>query len=236
MRCIPSSNFHSGRGTKAPHAFRRNPVTDILVDWLRNFGALSLTSGLMVVLIFIAAAFVFVPRTFLMLAIGGLYGFAALPLVMIGATLGSVLAFLVARYLFADMVQNWIDRHPRLRVIANAVDAEGWRIVGLLRFASPAPSSVQNYVFAVTRIGFWPYALATFFFAMPSAAFNVYIGAVGRSLMLEDASSPISMMLTLLAAACVTGTAFLIWRRARLSLHQAGLHERRAKASVDGLS
>jgi uncharacterized membrane protein YdjX (TVP38/TMEM64 family) len=207
-------------------------VSDLLIEWLRTFGALSLLPGLAVVLIFVVAAFLFIPRTFLTIAVGGLYGFSALPLVMLGGTLGSILSFLLARHLFAERVQRWIGRHPRLRVIAAAVDAEGWRIVGLLRFASPTTNSVQNYVFAVTRIGFWPYALASFVFTIPPTALYVYLGAVGRSVLLDDASSPLSMTVTVLAAVCVTGTALLIWRRVRLSVQQAELrHAERGLAA-----
>ena len=158
-------------------------MTDILVEWLRSLGALSLFSGMMVAILFAVAAFVFVPRTFLTLGVGGLYGMSVVPVIMFGATLGSVLAFLAARYFAADHVQRWIDRHPSMRMIADAVDAEGWHIVALLRFASPTPSSVQNYVFGVTRIGFWPYILASIVFTIPQTFFYVYLGSIGRSLL-----------------------------------------------------
>ena len=203
----------------------RGCVTDVLIEWLRSFGALSLFSGLMVMLLFAAAAFVFIPRTFLTLGVGGLYGLTVIPLVLIGATLGSVLAFLIARYFVAAHVQHWIDRHPSMRIIANAVDDEGWRIVALLRFASPTPSSVQNYVFGVTRIGFWPYFLASLVFTIPQTVFYVYLGSVGRSLLLGDVSSPVGGAITLMGAACLAGTAFLIWRKARASLRQAEIRQ-----------
>jgi uncharacterized membrane protein YdjX (TVP38/TMEM64 family) len=190
-------------------------VTDVLMEWLRGFGGLSLISSVAVVLLFVIAAFVFIPRTFLTLGVAGIYGFSAIPLVMIGATTGSILAFLLARYLFSDRVQRWIDRHRSLRAIANAVDAEGWRVVALLRFASPTPSSVQNYVFGITRIGFWPYALATFIFTMPQTVLYAYLGAAGRSFLVADVSSPFSQGLMLIGAGCLAATAFLIWRKAR---------------------
>jgi uncharacterized membrane protein YdjX (TVP38/TMEM64 family) len=196
-------------------------VTDILVEWLRSFGALSLFSGLMVATVFAAAAFVFVPRTFLTLGVGGLYGLPVIVPIVFGATLGSILTFLIARYVAADRVQRWIDRHPSLRVIADAVDAEGWRLVALLRFASPTPGSVQNYLFGVTRIGFWPYALASIVFTIPQTVFYVYLGSVGRSLLLDDISSPLGVIVMLTGAACLAATAFLIWRKARASLREA---------------
>ena len=204
-------------------------MTDVLVEWLRGFGALSLSSGLMVTAVFALAAFVFIPRTVLTLGVGGLYGLPVIPVIMIGAMLGSVLAFLIARYLLAAHVQRWIDRHPSMRVIADAVDEEGWRIVALLRFASPTPSSVQNYVFGVTRIGFWPYALASLAFTIPQTVFYVYLGSLGRSVLLGDVTSPLGGAVTLAGAACLAGTVFLIWRKARASLREAELRQSMGK-------
>jgi len=175
----------------------------------------------MVAAVFAAAAFVFVPRTFLTLGVGGLYGLSVIPVIVIGATLGGTLAFLMARYFFADHVQRWIDRRPSMRVIADAVDAEGWRIVALLRFASPTPSSVQNYVFGVTRIGFWPYTLASLVFIIPQTVFYVYLGSVGRSLLLGDIASPLGAFVMLAGVGCLAATAFLVWRKARASLRRA---------------
>jgi uncharacterized membrane protein YdjX (TVP38/TMEM64 family) len=200
-------------------------VTDILVEWLRGFGALSLFSGLMVAIAFAVAAFVFVPRTFLTLGVGGLYGLPAIPLIVIGSTLGSIVAFLIARHLAADQVQGWLDRHPSMRIVADAVDEEGWRIVALLRFASPTPSSVQNYLFGVTRIGFWPYAFATVVFIIPQTVLYVYLGSVGRGVLLGDVSSPLGAIVTLAAVGCLAGTLFLIWHKARASLRQAELRQ-----------
>jgi len=196
-------------------------VTDILLEWLQSFGALSLFSGLTVAFVFAAAAFVFVPRTFLTLGVGGLYGLSVIPLIVVSATAGSALAFLIARYFLADRVQRWIDYRPSMRVIADAVDAEGWRIVALLRFASPTPSSVQNYVFGITRIGFWPYTLATLVFIIPQTVFYVYLGSVGRSLLLGDIASPLGLFVTLVGVGCLVASAFLVWRKARTSLRKA---------------
>ena len=207
------------------------------MEWLRSFGALSVFSGTMVAILFAVAAFVFVPRTFLTLGVGGLYGMPVVPVIMFGATLGSVLAFLAARHFAAGYVQRWIDRRPSMRVIADAVDAEGWHLVALLRFASPTPSSVQNYVFGVTRIGFWPYLLASVVFTIPQTVFYVYLGSIGRSLLLDDMSSPLGAMVALAGALCLAATGFLIWRKARESLRQAELrHAVRAKSSVIGRS
>jgi len=159
---------------------------------------------------FAAAAFMLISRAVLTVCVGGLYGLPVIPLILIGATLGSVLAFV--RYFLADHVQRWMDRHPSMRIIADAVDEEGGRIVALLQFASPTPNSVQNCVFGLTRIGFWAYAVVSLLFTIPQTVF--YLGSVGRSVLLGDVSSPVGIAVTLTALGCLTGTAFLIWRKA----------------------
>jgi uncharacterized membrane protein YdjX (TVP38/TMEM64 family) len=114
-------------------------------------------------LIFFVASFVLIPRTFLCLGAGASFGLSAILIILPSTMLGGMLAFLLARYLLAERVQVYIGRRPRLLRVAAAVDQEGWRIVALLRFASPVPNSIQNYVFGLTRIGFLPFAITTFF-------------------------------------------------------------------------
>lgn len=193
-------------------------MTDQFIAWLQGLGALSLTSGLILALAFVVAAFVFFPRTFLCLAAGGLYGLPAMPVVLVGSAAGNVLAFLAARYLFADRLQRRLNRYPHLRAIAKAIDSESWRIVALLRFASPVPSSVQNYFFGLTRIGLWPYTWATLAFNIPQIVLYVYLGAVGRSMLIDDASSWISRAIMVAGALCLAAIVFLIWRKARVAL------------------
>jgi uncharacterized membrane protein YdjX (TVP38/TMEM64 family) len=69
------------------------------------------------------------------------------------------------------------------------VDEEGWRVVALLRFASPLPNAVQNYVFGLTRIGFLPFAITTFLFTIPQVMLYVYLGSTGRALLDENLST-----------------------------------------------
>ena len=99
------------------------------------------------------------------------YSLPVIPLILIGARVGSVLAFLIARYFVADHVQRWSNRPPSIRVIADALDEEGWRIVAPPQDCSTTPSSVQNYVFGVTRMGFWPYPSPSLVFTVPQTVF-----------------------------------------------------------------
>ena len=64
---------------------------------------------------------------------------AAMPVIIPATTAGCLLVFLLARYLFGEPVWRIVERKPKLLAIMDAVNAEGWRIVGLCRLASPIP-------------------------------------------------------------------------------------------------
>lgn len=191
-----------------------------LLVWLQHRGELTLGSGLALSLVFVLGAFVLFPRTFLCLGVGALFGPAAILIIVPSTTLGGVLAFLLARYLFAERLQRRLSRRPLLRAIADAVDSEGWRVVALLRLGSPLPSAAQNYLFGVTRIGLWPFAAASFLFTMPQAILYVYLGHAGRAALIEDASSTLSRVLLGIALLTLATALIIISRKARLVLRR----------------
>ena len=190
-------------------------MTDQLIEWLRATEGLSMTSGVVLVSVFVAANFVLIPRSLLAVSAGALYGLPVIAVIVPSATIGAMLAFLAARYLFSARLQRRVERHQRLRAIANAIDNEGWRIVALIRIASPIPSTVGNYLFGLTRIGLLPFALTTFVFIIPQTALFVYIGYLGRTALIENATSPLNLIVMALAAISITTVFLLIRRRLR---------------------
>jgi uncharacterized membrane protein YdjX (TVP38/TMEM64 family) len=164
-------------------------VTETFVEFLRRWGELSPASAGVLALVFVAGGLVPVPRTFLTLAAGVVYGMAAVPIIMPATTVGCVTALLAARYLFAGAVWRALRDKPKLITIMNAVEAEGWRIVALCRLASPIPSMVQSALFGLTRIGVWPYTWATFLFTIPQIVLYVYLGSIGKAALLGETES-----------------------------------------------
>ena len=181
--------------TEHPPAVLRDGMTDALVHWLQNWGELHLASAAVLALVFLASGLVLIPRTFLCLASGAMFGLGTIPIILPSTTLSAVIGFLLARYLFADRLQRAVDRRPRMRAVMDAIDTEGWRIVALLRFGSPLPSTVQTYLFGLTRIGLWPFTLATLLFTIPQVCLYVWLGAAGRAALLDDGSSLLSRSL-----------------------------------------
>src|SRR5215471_13907238 len=108
-------------------------------------------------LVFFVGALVFLPRPPICIVGGLLFGFAAFPVAIAGSTLGAVVAFLISRYLFRSQFVRITERRPTWKLMVNAIDAEGWRFLGLLRLASPVPGSASNYLFGLTGIRLGPY-------------------------------------------------------------------------------
>ena len=194
-------------------------VTQVLVDFLRRWGELNASSSVVLALLFIAGGLVPVPRTFMSLAAGVVFGMAAVPVIMPSTTLGSLIAFLLARYLFAARLWGWVERKPKALAIMNAVNAEGWRIVGLCRLASPIPSTIQNAIFGLTRIELWPYLWATFLFTIPQTLLYVYLGAVGKAALLGE-SGGVNLGVMIAGGLTFLGVVLLITRRVRESMRE----------------
>ena len=192
-------------------------VTQTLVEFLRRWGELNVSSAAVLALVFVAGGLVPVPRTFLNLAAGVVFGMAAIPIIMPATTLGCLIAFYFARYLFAERLWRMIERKPKFLAIMNAVNAEGWRVVALCRLASPIPSTIQNALFGLTRIETWPYTWATFVFTIPQVVLYVYLGAIGKAALLGESSS---VNLGVMAAGGLTFLIVitLITRRVRASM------------------
>jgi uncharacterized membrane protein YdjX (TVP38/TMEM64 family) len=194
-------------------------LTETLVEFLRRWGELGPTSVAVLALVFIVGGLVPVPRTFLTLAAGVVYGMAAVPVIIPATTVGCLIAFFIARYLFADRLWRKLQGKPKLVAIMNAVEVEGWRIVALCRLASPIPSTVQSATFGLTRIGVWTYTWSTFVFTIPQILLYTYLGSIGKAALLGETGS---VNLGVMAAGGVTFliVVLVITRRVRASMRE----------------
>lgn len=193
-------------------------ATEILVDFLRKWGELNLSGVAALATVFVVTGLVPIPRTALCIAAGTVFGIGSIPVILPSTTIGGIVGFLLARYFFAERLQAMVDRRPKLRAVLSAVDSESWRIVGLMRFWGPLPTFTQNYLFGLTRIGLWPYAVATFAFTIPQVSLYVYLGALGRAALLEDSASYLSLAIGCIAALTLVTVIFLVTRKARAAL------------------
>ena len=129
----------------------------------------------------------------ILLAVGSGYVFSnALGLglgIVIGTTAsftaafaGSVVSFLIGRFLLRDLVSGFTKKMKILQALDNAFEEKGYRIMTLLRlsplmYASP----YLNYGSGGLAIKFWDFTLSMFAI-LPSSVMFVFLGASAESL------------------------------------------------------
>ncbi|MGE3818078.1 MAG: TVP38/TMEM64 family protein [Isosphaeraceae bacterium] len=97
-----------------------------------------------------------------------------------GATVGAAGAFLIARHLARDAVASAVGRDRRWSALDAAIERGGWKVVALLRLSPAVPFNVQNYLYGLTAIRFWPCVLTSWVAMLPGAFLYASIGAAGR--------------------------------------------------------
>ena len=147
-----------------------------LQQWINNAGAVG---PLLFVLVYALATVLFFPGSILTLAGGALFG----PVLgtfynLTGATIGATLAFLVARYLASE----WVEQRTggRLKQLKEGVEGEGWRFVAFVRLVPLFPFNLLNYALGLTRITLLHYVIASYLCMLPGAIAYTYLGYAGR--------------------------------------------------------
>lgn len=124
------------------------------------------------------------PCMILQVVSGALYGFWVGMLVSWMATsVGQCLAFLLGRYLFRQLVKNYLHRTwPSFHSIDAAMRQEGWKLVCLLRLSPVLPYNILNYALALTPVSFLTFTIASAVATIPWTALYVYIGTFSTDL------------------------------------------------------
>jgi uncharacterized membrane protein YdjX (TVP38/TMEM64 family) len=202
-------------------------------DWIEGLGV---WGGVLFAAVYVIATVVLAPGSLFTIAAGLVFGLGwGLSIVLVGATIGASLAFLIARYCVRDRIEGMIERRAKLKAVDRAVAEEGWKIVALLRLSPLVPFNIQNYFFGLTKIDFWHYVVATFVGIIHGTLVYLYIGAIGGALVRGEGQwgTPQWALFGVGLAATIV-VAVLIARKARQKLKEAGVadeSEHRAERS-----
>jgi uncharacterized membrane protein YdjX (TVP38/TMEM64 family) len=194
-------------------------------SWIQGLG----TPGVLAfAAIYVVAVILLAPAELMSITAGLIYGFWGIPLVIVAATIGAALAFLVSRYAVRDRVMKLVRNRPLLEAVDAAVKEESWKIVVLLRLNPLVPFNLQNYFFGATDIGFWPYVAATFVGIMPGATFYVYIGAIGGFATMMGGYGSLQVAILGVGLAVTAIVLFTISRKAKTKLLEVGVHQKKS--------
>jgi uncharacterized membrane protein YdjX (TVP38/TMEM64 family) len=204
------------------------PVGEYLRAGLEHIRGLGPAGYAWFVVLYVAAAVLFLPGSILTLGAGAVFGLGGGFLaVSAGSTLGAGAAFLVGRFLARDTIARKLEGNARFGAIDRAVGREGFKIVLLTRLSPVFPFNLLNYAYGLTRVGFGSYILASWIGMMPGTVLYVYLGttageiagaATGAGGGSADTWSLVLRIVGLLATVAVT---MVITRTARKALAEA---------------
>lgn len=151
-----------------------------------------------------------VPGLPLGMAAGAAFGLpVAIPTLYAGATLGSVIAFLVARSRLRPRIERWLARHPRLLALDELMATRGTVVACLLRLAPGVPFTLLNYALGLTRLPLRGYLVASLAM-LPGIAMNASLGAAAGAALDGDLhTTTYGVLLGIGALAAVVATVWL---------------------------
>lgn len=149
-------------------------------EWITSFGWVGV---IVYITIFALATIIFLPGLPFTLLGGLTYGtIQGIIFASIGDILGTVIAFLIARYGAKERVANWLKYNETYHKVNNGVREQGWRIIVVTRLVPIFPHSVQNYAYGLTAISIVTYGLVSYLCLLPGTAIWIFaINTVGRS-------------------------------------------------------
>lgn len=126
-------------------------------------------------------------------------------LTFIGAALNLTIMFLMSRYLFRELVQNYLYRkYPKSKDILEAPSNRLKFVLALARLMPVIPYNIENYAFGLTGISLWDYLWVSLVCILPGTF--VYVNVGDKSI--DPGNSGFIISLVLLAV-LVIGTTFL---------------------------
>jgi len=204
--------------------------TDTFQVWIKSLGP---WGWLIFAAVYIVGTVLLVPGSVLTFAAGLAFGLViGFPLVVVSATIGATLAFLIARHLAYDKVESLIQDRPKFKAIQSAVGEGGWKVVAMLRLSPVLPFNLQNYFYGVTDLKLRDYVAATFVGIMPGTLVNVYVGAAGKAASGEGASTLEWSFLAIGLVATVV-VAVIVTKKANARLKEYGVGKEDGKQDGD---
>ncbi len=183
-----------------------------LRDGIDDLGALG---PLAFIALYVVAVVAAVPASLLTVAAGALFGAVlGTAIVVVAATAGACIAFLISRRFARAAAAAWLEGHPGAARVEGLAAEHGAASVALARLVPVIPFSLLNYAFGLTRVPFRTYALWTAVCIVPGTVLYVVGGdAVGTGL--AEGMVPVALLIALAAAAAVVA-ALLVYARRRL--------------------
>jgi pyruvate/2-oxoglutarate dehydrogenase complex dihydrolipoamide dehydrogenase (E3) component/uncharacterized membrane protein YdjX (TVP38/TMEM64 family) len=191
-------------------------------DYVRQLGGLG---PVLVILAYIASTVFFIPGSALTIGSGTLFGLqTGFIVVFIGANLGALCSFLLARSFLRDKVAAWAAANPKFRSLDQAIGKQGFKMVLLTRLSPVFPFVLLNYFLGLTAVRLGAYVLASLIGMLPATFLFVYIGAAARDAIAGGASETTDFyqqIFKYVGLAATVAVVVIVTRIARKALREA---------------
>jgi uncharacterized membrane protein YdjX (TVP38/TMEM64 family) len=195
------------------------------INWVQQLGP----AGVVVFIVAYAVATVlFLPGWIFTVGAGLVYGIVGGTLVALtGAVIGATLAFLVARYVLRQNIEEFAKKNPRFKAIDDAIGKNGWKIIGLLRLSPLIPFNLSNYFYGITSVGLRAYVAISAVGMIPGTLLYAYLGAIGKAGISGEKTQQSTAQYILLGIGLIATIAvtILVSRIARNALKKSGAVE-----------
>jgi uncharacterized membrane protein YdjX (TVP38/TMEM64 family) len=168
-------------------------------------------------LAYIVLTVLLIPGSALTLGAGAIFGlWLGAITVIIGANLGALCSFLLARGFLRKKVGRWAEANPKFAALDAAIGREGFKMVLLARLSPVFPFTLLNYFLGLTKVRTSSYVAANLIGMLPGTFLYIYLGATARDA-LTGASGALVKIIGLVATIAVVA---LVTRAARKAMAQ----------------
>ncbi len=185
-----------------------------LRSWINSLGSLGTIAF---ILIYAAATVAALPGSVFSVIAAALFGpFLGVGVVIVGATLGASLAFLVSRYFARKSIEGWLAGNEKFRKLDDLTEKHGDIIVAITRLVPIFPFNLLNYGFGLTKVYFRTYVMWSAVCMLPGTILYV----VGSAAILEALAQGRVPWILVVIVAMILAIIILLTRHARRRLKE----------------
>jgi len=185
-----------------------------LRGWINSLGPLGTIAF---ILIYAAATVAALPGSVFSVIAAALFGpFLGVGVVIVGATLGASLAFLVSRYFARKAIEGWLADNEKFRKLDDLTERHGDIIVAITRLVPIFPFNLLNYGFGLTKVHFRTYVMWSAVCMLPGTVLYV----VGSAAILEALAQGRVPWILVVIVAMILAIIILLTRLARKRLKE----------------
>jgi len=183
------------------------------LDWFENLGSLA---PILFTLMLILGVIILAPTPIIKVTAGALFPYWIAVIINFTASIvGGLLAFLLGRWLFRDVIAKTVARDKRLQNLETAIGEESMRISVLVRLSPLIPDEWLNYLMASGPVTTRVFFISNLSSIVYSFAYAYFGHAVGKIALSSDGmggfrDSPIGMFLMMIGLIATILATFIV--------------------------